>query len=393
MGNPHRRFRSVHVGGTNGKGSTSSIVAAILTEAGLRVGLHTSPHLLDVSERMRVNGTPADADWLDSAIARYRRLIEEVGTSFFEATVALSFLYFAESGVDFAVVEVGLGGRLDATNVIEPEVCVITNVALEHTDILGDSLEAIAAEKAGIVKAGVPVVTGIAEPAPLDVVGEVARGRRAPLQHVDAARIDHIQPTVDGISFELSTERRHYGGIELDLVGEHQPRNAAMAVLAAEAVRPDLHPDVVRRALGRVRELTGLRGRLETIKRQPFVVVDVAHNADGIAAALRYMRSLGNAGITLVLALMKDKDLDAVARVLHDETEGPVQHVLVTGIDSSRAWDAAALRDQLARRNVSSLVLESLSELSSYDDPAERPVLIIGSHLLVADAFKALGTA
>ena len=389
MGNPHRRFRSVHVGGTNGKGSTSSMIAAILMESGLRVGLHTSPHLLDVTERMRVDGVPATTDWLDASVARYRRVIEEVGASFFEATVALSFDYFADREVDIAVVEVGLGGRLDATNVILPEVSVITNVSLEHTDLLGSTLEAIAAEKSGIVKSGVPVVTGITEPGPLHVVGGIARERGAALRKADDARVTDVRAIDAGISFDLATDVRSYGRLQLDLAGEHQPRNATTAVLAAEAVLPHLDPVVVQRALRDVRSLTGLRGRLEIIREDPRVVVDVSHNAEGIAAALRYMRSTINEPISLVLALMKDKDLDAVARVLLDDTAGPPPRVFITDVDSKRAWNAAELRDQLAQRGVSALVLESLKELPDHRDIAGHPVLIAGSHLLAAKALKA----
>lgn len=390
MGNPHRRFRSVHVGGTNGKGSTSSMIAAILMESGMRVGLHTSPHLLDVTERMRVDGVPAATDWLDASVMRYRRVIEEVGASFFEGTVAFSFNYFVEREVDIAVVEVGLGGRLDATNVIQPEVSVVTNVSLEHTDILGSTLEAIAAEKSGIVKSGVPVVTGITDPGPLQVVGEVVRERGAALRHADEARITGIGASDAGISFDLATDVRDYGRLQLDLVGEHQPRNATMAVLAAEAVLPRLDPTVVQRALRDVRSLTGLRGRLETIRQDPRVVVDVSHNAEGIAAALRYMRSTHDGPISLVLALMKDKDLDALARVLLDDRQGPPPSVFITNAGSNRAWNAAELRDQLAQRDVSALVVESLSEISDHRDIVGHPVLIAGSHLLAAEALKVL---
>ncbi|MDZ4700969.1 MAG: Mur ligase family protein, partial [Rhodothermales bacterium] len=173
MGDPHRVLRVAHVAGTNGKGSTSSMLAAIGTSTGRRVGLHTSPHLYRLQERMRIDGVAIPDGRLAGLVGRYVDLFEAVGPSFFEATVALSFLYFAEEGVDLAVVEVGLGGRLDATNIVEPSVCAITTIGLEHTAILGDTLEAIAAEKAGIIKAGVPVVSGVESPDAAGVISEV----------------------------------------------------------------------------------------------------------------------------------------------------------------------------------------------------------------------------
>src|SRR5690606_4396768 len=169
----HRAFPSVHVAGTNGKGSTASMIAAVGTAAGLRVGLHTSPHLFHVGERIRVDGVPAPEAWLAAAVARYRPAFEAVGPSFFEATVALSFRYFAGAGVDWVVAEVGLGGRLDATNVLAPAVSVVTSIGLDHTELLGESLAAIAREKAGIVKPATPVVTAADQPEVVDVLRAV----------------------------------------------------------------------------------------------------------------------------------------------------------------------------------------------------------------------------
>src|SRR5690606_30389522 len=171
---PHERFASVHVAGTNGKGSTASMTAAMATAAGWRVGLHTSPHLFDVAERLRLDGTPAPHAWIADAVARYRTDFARIEPSFFEATVALSFRYFADEGVDLAVVEVGLGGRLDATNVLTPRACGITTLGLDHTDLLGDTLEAIAREKAGIAKPGVPLLTSAAQPEALAAIRETA---------------------------------------------------------------------------------------------------------------------------------------------------------------------------------------------------------------------------
>ena len=228
LGEPQRASRAVHVAGTNGKGSTASLAASVAQAAGLRVGLHTSPHLVSLRERMRVDGEPASEAWLDAAVARLADALDEGGPSFFEATVALSLAYFAERGVDLAVVEVGLGGRLDATNVVEPVVSVVTHVGLDHTELLGETVELIAVEKAGIARPGVPFLHAVEGPAADALEVEAAR-RGAPVEAVRPSC--EVEPIGAG-RVRLATPVRDYGEATVGLPGAHQAWNAALAVRA-----------------------------------------------------------------------------------------------------------------------------------------------------------------
>lgn len=383
LGNPHEACRICHVGGTNGKGSTASMIAAILTVAGLRAGLHTSPHLLRVNERMRVDGRPAADAWLADAVARFRPLFDRVKPSFFEATVALSLLFFAEEDVNVAVVEVGLGGRLDATNTVAPAVSVITNVSLEHTDILGTTIAEIAAEKAGIIKMGVPVVHGAEDPSAQKVIEGIAAERKSPIIRIADAQAANIEEG-DATRFSLRTPRVDYGMIELDLLGHHQMMNARLAVLAAEAMLPDLRVGVVQEALRSVRDRAGLRGRLEHLGGDPPVIVDVGHNADGIATALEAVRSrMVGRKLGVVLALMRDKDVGAVASVLAQSGAA----VRAVPLDSDRALAPNELVAALRRAGVD--VAEAADVDAAVTDLRDADgILVVGSHLLAADAMR-----
>lgn len=319
MGNPQEAFWSIHVAGTNGKGSTASMIAAIAAAAGQRTGLHTSPHLAHVTERMRVDGRPAPAAWLEAATERFWPAIEAVQPSFFEATVALSFLYFAEEAVDVAVVEVGLGGRLDATNVLAPALAVITRIGRDHAEILGDTLAAIAREKAGIIKPSVPVVVGPQEPEAADAIRAVAASQNAPL-HFSRDKVRVLEAVTDftGSTLSVETPRRRYDDLRIGLPGAHQQENAALALRAAELAL-DAAPDAIRAGLRDVREKAGLRGRGEVLHKRPLVVADVAHNPEGLAAALATLRPAlaeGGGRLTVCFGAMRDKDAPAMARLL-----------------------------------------------------------------------------
>jgi len=390
---PTDGLRVVHVAGTNGKGSTASMVAAMATAAGQQVGLHTSPHLLHVAERMRVDGTPAPEAWLAAAVTRYRPVIERIGPSFFEATVALSLRYFVEQEVDLAVVEVGLGGRLDATNVLTPAVALITHIGLDHTDLLGDTLEAIAREKGGIIKPGVPCLTAATQPSVQAELQALADATGASLEvvqqttqlHGGAATGPHARGTI-------RTPVRTYEALALDLPGAHQWTNARLAVRAVETL--GLGTDAaVREGLGAVRELAGLRGRLETLLTEPLIVVDVAHNPEGVRLALQHARALLPAGtLHLLLGLMRDKDLSAIAR-LCAEYAARVQPV--TGL-SDRAVPAAEVTAALEAAGASvtapAAIPEALAAFRNAAGPADG-LLATGSHQVVAPVVRHLSAA
>ncbi len=335
-GDPHTRFRSIHVAGTNGKGSTASMVAAIATAAGLRTGLHTSPHLHDLAERMRIDGVSAPHDWIAEAVTRYRADFEAVQPSFFEATVALSFLYFAEQAVDLAVVEVGLGGRLDATNVLRPELALVTSIGLDHADLLGPTVEDVAREKAGIAKPGVPLLTSAEGADVLAAVRATAVARGAQFVNLWDEVDIRVHPTgADGLTLDLTTPVRTYAQLAVGLPGRHQAANAALAVRAAEWVVESVQRDAgpVYSGLGNVRKLSGLGARCEVVQRSPLILADVAHNADGLRAALAWARDLVGGSLYVLFGTMRDKDLGAMAELLKraDAT------VLPVGLPTSRA--------------------------------------------------------
>jgi dihydrofolate synthase / folylpolyglutamate synthase len=336
LGDPHRACPVVHVAGTNGKGSTASFAAALLTASGLRTGLHTSPHLWHVSERMRVDGVPAPAAWLDAAVARLRPLFDAQCPSYFEATVVLAFLHFAETGVDAAVVEVGLGGRLDATNVVTPATSLVTALALDHTDLLGPTLAHVAREKAGIFKPGVPAFT-LAQPE------EAAAVLRAEAAHVGAP-LEVVHDTVRLHDGTLTTPLGRYEGVEIGLTGPHQAHNAALALRGAETLLDHaLPPEAVRRGLRDVRTLAGLRARLETVQARPRIVLDVAHNPHGLAAALAATTPPPGGRRTVLLGLMADKEVDAVVQLV--AASGARVHPVV--LDVPRALPAEVLAGRL----------------------------------------------
>ncbi|MEP0547742.1 MAG: Mur ligase family protein [Rhodothermales bacterium] len=393
-GNPHERFRSVHVAGTNGKGSTASLVASIATAAGLRVGLHTSPHLHDLAERLRLDGVPAPHGWIADAVARLGSAFVATEPSFFEATVALSFLYFAEMDVDLAVIEVGLGGRLDATNVLRPDLALITHIGLDHADLLGDTLEAVAREKAGIAKPGVPLLTAAEGDGVAAAIRETAEARGATFvrvqDEVDVGRVD-VQP--DRLVMDLTTPMRTYAELEIGLPGRHQVWNAALAVRAAEHVVAAAAHDAapIYEGLLKVRKHSGLTGRCELLCATPLILSDVAHNADGLRASLAFAGGLRRGQLHVLFGTMRDKDLHAM-------TDGMVEGdviVLPVPLPSSRAVPLRLLREALLLRGLRVVdvggVREGIDWFVRHAGAADS-LLVTGSHLTVAAARTALGT-
>ena len=295
LGNPERKFKSIHVGGTNGKGSVSHFLASILQEAGYKVGLYTSPHLVDFRERIRINGEMIPQE----EVVRFHTsfLVEHssLNLSFFEMTVGLAFDYFARQKVDVAVVEVGMGGRLDSTNVINPLLSVITNIGLDHTQFLGDTLEKIAAEKAGIIKQGVPLVVGETQPETATVFLRVAEEHRAPITFADQHYV------VDDIS-RYTTE----------LTGEYQKKNIATVLEAVEVMRRNSMFDIPTKALvdglARVVTNTHLHGRWQKIGDEPLTICETAHNEPGIRAMIQGVSNTPHKNLHLVYGCVNDKD-------------------------------------------------------------------------------------
>jgi dihydrofolate synthase/folylpolyglutamate synthase len=395
---PHRRFRSLHVGGTNGKGSVSALCDAALRAAdpSRTIGLYTSPHLVSFDERIRINGRPVDRELLLACEARLRPVIERTGATFFEATTAIAFLCFAEAGVDYSVVEVGLGGRLDSTNVITPEACAITNVARDHTEYLGESLEEIAFEKAGILKPGVPAVTAETAEGPLGVIRRRAQEVGAPLAEIGAGAVLDVSVGLEGTVFELDESPR-WGSREVhtSLVGEHQARNAAVAAELLGLLPRDLRPswEAIERGFAEVR----WAGRLQVERvRGTTWVLDVAHNPAGVASLAASLDRLRlPKPVVLVTAILNDKAWDEMLPPLLARCDAAVLTVAPSSPESRR-WDPAGAE---ARIGASSAVpVRIIPDFAAAIQRAETmaphgTVLVTGSVHTVGDALAELGIA
>lgn len=327
MGNPERRFRSVHVAGTNGKGSSSNLLAAVLQAAGYKVGLYTSPHLKEFTERIKVNGQDLPPDYLVAWVTRWRPLFEHVQPSFFEMCVALAFNYFAEQQVDVAIVEVGLGGRLDSTNIIRPLVSLITNISFDHQNLLGNTLPLIAGEKAGIIKSGIPAIISQTQPETAPVFEHKARQEQAPLLFANTRyRVERLrEPAPDEETQRLRVwqgEAVYLDELALGLVGDYQRLNlpGVLAVLAELGTLGFTIPETaMREGLRDVRRLTGFVGRWTILGRRPLVVCDTGHNEAGIQFITRQLARLPYQRLHFVLGVVNDKDVSKMLALLPRE--------------------------------------------------------------------------
>lgn len=315
LDNPQNKFKSIHIAGSNGKGSVSHMLAAILQEAGYKTGLYTSPHLVDFRERIRINGQMVAEEWVVDFVAKNKEKIEEVSPSFFEITVAMAFEAFAEEEVDIAIIETGLGGRLDSTNVITPVLSVITNISLEHTDLLGDTPEKIAFEKAGIIKQGVPTVIGEQQEETEQVFFIQGLQKQSTLYYADAVwdlvRTGH---TVTSQRFKaVHRARREMHDFSTDLMGSYQVQNIKTVLTAVDVLTASQHInlplDVVLHALSHVKHLTGLRGRWEILHKKPLVIADSAHNPAGIAEVMKQWSIVEAKQKHIITGFVKDKDV------------------------------------------------------------------------------------
>ncbi len=309
FGNPHKCYRTIHVAGTNGKGSTAHTIAAVLQSAGYKVGLYTSPHLVDFRERMRVDGRMISREAVVDFVERYRAMSIGVYPSFFELTMMMAFEYFAKEKVDIAVVEVGLGGRLDSTNIISPILSVITNISFDHTAFLGDTLPAIASEKAGIIKSSIPVVIGEAEGEVKRVFADKAAEVGAPIIYAEERRPYTEAVKVDDGYLYRSTP---WGDIRGALSGDCQPRNAATILTALEQLQHiglNISGQAVAEGMSDVCRLTGLMGRWMTLQSSPRVVCDTGHNVGGWEYISRQLASVATSQLRLVIGFVNDKDI------------------------------------------------------------------------------------
>ena len=385
LGRPQDRCRIVHVAGTNGKGSTCAMIEAALRAAGKRTGLFTSPHLAEPTERIRIGGRPSPSEEFTAAFNRVHKTVEELiesgaidmHTTYFETVTAMALLVFAERAVDEVVLEVGLGGRLDATNVVQPDLCVITPVDFDHEQYLGRSLEAIAGEKAGILKRGARAVFARQRPE-----AEAVLERRAAELGIAVSRTSEFELT--GVELDRRGSRFDFMGQRIDcpLAGEHQVENAAAAVLALRQL--GVPAGAIRDGIAQTR----WPGRLELISASPDVIVDGAHNPAGARALARYIeRFYGGRRVRLIFGAMRDKAVEEIAGILF-----PLAwQVIVTAPRQARALAPEALREVADHPNLRAAAhLEEAMGLVS-DAGGEEAIFITGSLFLVAEARSLLG--
>lgn len=315
LGNPQKQFKSVHIAGTNGKGSTSHMLAAILQTGGYKTGLYTSPHLIDFRERIKVDGKFCDEQFVIDFTHKVMPLIDELSPSFFEITVAMAFYYFALQQVDIGVIEVGLGGRLDSTNIITPELSIITNIGFDHMNMLGNTLPAIAFEKAGIIKPHVPVIIGeyLSETKP--VFEKKALKENSPIVFAQEKRyVADFKSEAHLLTVEVAEKHNDtHETYQLDLPGIYQTKNLLTVLEAAHQLQGqgfNTPISVVKKALTNVKKLTGLHGRWELIGTNPNIIIDVAHNEDGIKQLVEQLELCNYQHLHIIIGMAKDKEVD-----------------------------------------------------------------------------------
>jgi dihydrofolate synthase / folylpolyglutamate synthase len=396
VGDPHRQFHSLHIGGTNGKGSVAAICDAVLRAGGdsSRVGLYTSPHLVSFAERIRIAGAPAPERAIVEAAELLRPGIERSEATFFEATTAIAFLCFARSGVRFAVVEVGLGGRLDSTNVLHPLVSGVTNVGLDHTEYLGGTLEEIAAEKAGIFKEGVPAVTTEAGPAALEVLRTAAARVGAPFTALDAgSALKGIRTALEGTRFEVVAGTWAGDSFSIPLVGEHQAANALLAMeMLARLPRPE-RPDRAQLVAGLAAARWPGRCQVERTRSTTWVF-DVAHNLEGARALAGTLSTLDlPKPVVLLASILADKPWREMLSALLPLADGTIL-TTAPSAPPARRWDLRQVEEWARAAGASNLrVIPDLADaLSRATTLAPHgTVLVTGSVHTVGDALKGVG--
>lgn len=388
LGNPEKRFKSIHIAGTNGKGSVSHMLAAILQSAGYKTGLYTSPHLRDFRERIRIDGHMIFEQEVVAFTDKMRPVIAEVSPSFFELTVAMAFDHFAQNEVDIAVIETGLGGRLDSTNVITPILSVITNIGWDHMDLLGDTLPLIAAEKAGIIKPDVPIVVGELQEEVAAVFEQHANERRSLLKFASKSWEARKSGESNGQQFfdVYKNGKPKFGDLATDQLGIYQARNLVTVLAAMEQLQAqgwDLEEDSLRKGIASVGKLTGFKGRWSILQQDPLVVADTAHNEPGIKLLLQQIDQTPHDKLHMVISMVKDKDIEKVLSLL---PKNAIYYFSKAGIP--RGMEAELLREKASQHGLQGVGYLSLKE--AYNEALAKAgkkdlVLVGGSTFTVAE--------
>jgi len=392
FGNPHKEFKTIHIAGTNGKGSVSHMLASVLQSAGYTTGLYTSPHFIDFRERIRVNGKLADKEYIVDFVEDNRDIFKDLEPSFFEITVAMAFLYFKQKNVDVAIVETGMGGRLDSTNVIAPVLSVITNIGFDHTQYLGDTLEKIAAEKAGIIKERVPVVVGQANKKVREVFIAKARAMNSEIyfadDHYSLKKSDENNNTEKQVFNVYLDGKNIIEKLNTDLLGDYQALNiiTVMQSLQLMQKRWTINTESLLSGLRNVKHNTGFAGRWQIMRQSPIVICDAGHNPDGLRLSIGQLMNLEGNRMHIIIGMVNDKDIGSMLSILPCGAE---YYFTQAGIP--RAMDSEILREKASDYNLGGYSYRSVSDAydSAMANAATDDIIFIGgSSFVVADFLK-----
>lgn len=388
LGNPQNRYKTIHVAGTNGKGSVSHFLSAILQAAGYTVGLYTSPHLVDFRERIRVNGEKIDKDYVVDFVKENEAYFEEIQPSFFEATMAMAFTYFSDRKVDVAVIEVGLGGRLDSTNIINPVLSVITNIGFDHTEFLGDTLEKIAGEKAGIIKPETPVVIGETVVKTKPIFLKKAKSENALLTF---AYEKHPLVFKHYKSGKMAVNSSAYGDLEIGLSGDYQLKNIATVLTAVDELRNlgfSISEKQVKKGLREVVRMTGLQGRWQVIQQYPTIVLDTGHNKEGISYVTNQLKHQKYNKLHIVIGMVNDKDISGVLSL---QPKNAVYYF--TAAQTKRALPPSEIKELAEKFNLHGNAFETVDKaVKNAVENAQKDdfIFIGGSNFIVGEALATL---
>lgn len=384
---PHRHYKTIHVAGTNGKGSTSHMLASILQEQGYKIGLYTSPHLIEFNERIRVNGVVVNDDAVVAFIEQNKAFIESLSPSFFEVTTAFALWYFAQQKVDIAVIEVGLGGRLDCTNVINPLVSVITNISFDHKDLLGYTLPEIAREKAGIIKDSTTVVIGQTQAEIKDIFIETAQQKQAPIYFADKC-VELQKTEIDGQPTFTILKPLVCEKIQPDLHGLYQEKNIKTVIQTIDILKTkiDISDNSIKNGIEHVIQNTGFMGRWQKLSSNPDVYCDVAHNEDGISLVMEQIKHTTYKTLHIVWGMVNDKDIESVMKYLPKHAR-----YYLTQPSIERAMSVEILRNQFQKYDLSFEIFPEVKKALENAKKNAMPndlIFIGGSTFVVSDALK-----
>ncbi|MDF1571862.1 MAG: bifunctional folylpolyglutamate synthase/dihydrofolate synthase [Bacteroidales bacterium] len=395
LGHPHRHFSSVHIAGTNGKGSVSHMLASVLQEAGYRTGLYTSPHLVDFRERIRINGMMISEDHVVGFVERSREVIDRVQPSFFEMTVAMAFDHFAREKVDIAVIETGMGGRLDSTNIITPEVSALTRISLDHTEFLGNTETLIAAEKAGIIKDNVPVTVGSNNDAACDVFRNVAAQKNSPIHFAAQERTFTFQTYTTGqqaIFHFRNIESQSEESYTSDLTGTYQHENLSLVLTTIKVLQQRgwiIPGPAISNGLGNVKKNTSIRGRWELLGANPRIICDTAHNASGVQVVMEQLQQVPHRQLHIVWGMVGDKPVETIFRYLPRNAA-----YYFTQPSIPRAMPLETLLEHAAMNGLPGSAHATVGkayQAATLAAKAEDTIFIGGSTFVVADLLAHLG--